>query len=165
VRSKKPFAASCTSPQPPDIVYFVDRSLGRQTVPAALRAAGMRVEVHDDHFLPDAPDEEWLRVAGERGWAVLTKDAAIRWRPLERDTLLAAGVRAFVLTAKRLTGAEIGQAFVRARGAMEDLLRRRTQRPFIASVSRHGRVQVIFRPRRVRRGGAAVPRRSPRSKV
>ena len=103
----------------------------------------MHVEVHDDHFAPDTPDAAWLRVVGERGWVVLTKDERIRRRPLEREALLTAGVRAFALTARRLTGPEMGQAFARARGAMENLLRRRRQRPFIATVTRHGRVHVI----------------------
>ena len=114
-------------------------------MPEALRQAGLRVEVHDDHFPPDASDADWLRVVGQRGWAVLTKDERIRRRPLERDALLGARVRAFVLTARRMSGADMGQAFVRARGAMENLLCRHRQRPFIASVTRHGRVRVIVR--------------------
>jgi len=105
----------------------------------------MHVAIHDDHFPPDAPDTAWLQVVGERRWVVLTKDERIRRRPLERQTLLAAGVRAFALTARRLTGSEMGQAFIDARGAMENLLRRRRQRPFIATVTRHGRVRVIAR--------------------
>lgn len=104
----------------------------------------MRVEVHDDHFAPDARDEEWLSVAGQHDWVVLTKDERIRRRPLERDALLAARVRAFVLTARRLSGPEMARAFVRARGAVEDLVRRRRGRAFIASVTRHGRVRLLF---------------------
>lgn len=100
------------------------------------------MEVHDDHFAPDAPDAEWLRVVGTRGWVVLTKDERIRRRPLEREALAAAGVRAFALTARHMTGAEMGTALVRARGAMEDLLRRRRP-PFTASVTRHGRVRLL----------------------
>ena len=114
-------------------------------MPEALRQAGLRVEVHDDHFPPDASDAEWLRAVGQRGWVVLTKDERIRRRPLERAALLDAGVRAFVLTARGMSGADMGQAFVRARGSMENLLRRRRQRPFIATVTRRGRVRVIVK--------------------
>ena len=42
-----------------------------------LRAAGLRVEVHDDHFRRDAPDPEWLRQCGKREWTVITADKAI----------------------------------------------------------------------------------------
>ena len=84
-------------------------------VPEALRQAGMRVEIHDDHFPPDAEDADGLRIVGQRGWAVLTKDERIRRRPLERRALIDAGVCAFALTARRMSGSDIGQAFVRAR--------------------------------------------------
>lgn len=114
-------------------------------MPEALRQAGLQAQVHDDHFPADASDADWLRVVGQRGWIVLTKDERIRHRPLERAALLDAGVRAFVLTAQRMSGADMGQAFVRARRAMEHLLHRRRQRPFIATVTRHGRVRVIVR--------------------
>ena len=48
------------------LVFFVDRSLGKHIVAQALRAAGARVEVHDDHFPQDATDVEWLTCAGTR---------------------------------------------------------------------------------------------------
>jgi len=57
---------------------FLDRSLGRRQVAEALRNAGARIEIHDDHFGPETTDEDWLREAGRRGWIVLTKDARIR---------------------------------------------------------------------------------------
>jgi hypothetical protein len=54
-------------------VFFVDRCLGRQIVPDALKAAlepSERVEIHDDHFAQDARDVQWLKSVGERGWGV-----------------------------------------------------------------------------------------------
>jgi hypothetical protein len=53
-------SASKTDAQP-EIVFFVDRSLGAHKVVDALRAAGAKVEAHADHFSDDAPDEEWLK--------------------------------------------------------------------------------------------------------
>jgi PIN like domain len=35
-----------------------------------LRNAGLKVEVHDDHFAQNAPDPEWLTAAGEKDWIV-----------------------------------------------------------------------------------------------
>jgi len=45
----------------------------------ALRAAGLHVEVHDDHFRQDALDPEWLTAVGEKNWIVVTRDGAILW--------------------------------------------------------------------------------------
>ena len=91
------------------LVFFLDRSLGKKKVAQALRQAGAVVEVHADHFPADARDEDWLRVVGSRGWIVLTKDERIRYRPNERSALLRSGVRAFILTARDLTGEEMGE--------------------------------------------------------
>ena len=54
----------------------------------ALRDAGARVELHDDHFSQDAQDQVWLTEAGERGWIVLTKDKHIRYRAVETNALI-----------------------------------------------------------------------------
>ena len=78
-------------------VFFVDRSLGRHIVARALRVAGVLVEVHDDHFAQNAPDEVWLPEVGRRGWAVLTKDERIRYRDAETTAAIAAGVALFIL--------------------------------------------------------------------
>ena len=69
------------------------RSLGRR-----LAAEGLRVVLHDDEFDQGTPDQEWLPVVGARGWVVLTKDGRLRFRPLEKEALIAANVRVFVFT-------------------------------------------------------------------
>jgi hypothetical protein len=105
--SKKQSAASLRSP-PEQLVFFVDRSLGRKIIPGALREAGEEVRVHDEHFPQDTRDEVWLADVGQRGWVVLTKDKHIRYRALEIHALRAADVRAFVLTSRGdLSGEEV----------------------------------------------------------
>lgn len=82
---------------------------------------------------------------------MLTKDDRIRYRPLERGALLAGGVRAFVMTAKGLTGPEMGRVLVEALPAMERLIER-LRGSFIARVSRSGSVSLLDAPQ----GGAGV---------
>ena len=140
--SKKQSDASFPSP-PERLVIFVDRSLGRRIIPDALRAAGAQVELHDDHFLQDAKDQVWLAEAGKRGWVVLTKDKHLRYRAVETNALMSAKVRAFVLTARGdLSGAEIGQIFVKAMPAIKKLCAT-TPPPFIARVSRDSSVTLV----------------------
>lgn len=45
---------SGASSEPPELIFFLDRPLGKHKVAKALRAAGVRVEIHDDHFPPNA---------------------------------------------------------------------------------------------------------------
>lgn len=65
----------------PDL--FLDRSLGRIGVPSLLRAAGLRLTTLAEHYgVPqdeNVPDEEWLALAGERGWVVFMKDYRVRY--------------------------------------------------------------------------------------
>ena len=105
--SKKRSGVSFKSQLPEPPVFFLDRSLGKRKVADALRQAGMQVEIHDDHFPPDAKDEDWLREVGRRGWVVLTKDKMIRHRASELLALRKACVSAFVLTSGNLSGGEM----------------------------------------------------------
>lgn len=108
-----------------------------------LREAGVSVEVHDDHFEPGAPDEEWLRIVGERGWFVVTKDQKIRYHTIEKQALVGAGVGAFVLVSKDLSGEEMGKILVQSVPAIKRFIAR-TSRPFLAKMTRDGKVSLIL---------------------
>lgn len=123
-------------------VFFLDRNLGSKTVPAALREAGVSVEVADDHFQRDARDEAWLAEVGQRGWYVITLDERIRYRRLEQQAVRDHRVGLFVLVRwKGSTGATMAQALIRAMPKMLRLVARQ-DRPFIAKVHGDGRVAV-----------------------
>jgi hypothetical protein len=88
--------------------------LGSGDVPNALRAAGAQVETHEGNFAPDAPDDQWIREVGRRRWIVLSKDEKIRYRLTEKRAIAQAGVRAFFLVPKGLTGPENGRILASA---------------------------------------------------
>lgn len=110
---------------------------------AALRRAEATLHIHDDHFPPDARDEDWLAQIGQRGWIVLTKDHRIRYRHAERLALMKAGVAAFILTSGDLQGQEMAQIFVKALPRITRSLKNHTK-PFIAKVARDGSVSLLF---------------------
>jgi predicted nuclease of predicted toxin-antitoxin system len=110
----------------------------------ALRAAGAQVEVHDDHFAPNAKDEEWIQEIGKRGWMVITKDKWIRYRTPERVALITGGVQAFVLTGGSMTAQQMGVIFVKALRKI-NRLSQKERGPFIARVGRDGSVSIIER--------------------
>ena len=72
--------------------FLIDRSLGRLTVPEALRSVGLRVlapaEVYGEEAAQETEHVDWIRLAAQRGWVVLCKDDRIRRRPAERDALM-----------------------------------------------------------------------------
>lgn len=110
----------------------------------ALRAHGLSVEIHKDHFAADARDADWLTIVGRRRWVVLTKDDRIRYRQTERAAFMAAKVRAFVLTSGNLKAHEMAEAYIKAIPVMARLLARE-KGWFIAKVTRGGSVEMVSR--------------------
>ena len=97
------------SSAPPDQPQlFVDRSLGRHLLPDALREHGFVVHTLASVFGEErgqhVVDEDWIAHAGAKGWVVLTKDDAIRRRPLELAAIERFRVQVFCLTNAGLRG-------------------------------------------------------------
>jgi predicted nuclease of predicted toxin-antitoxin system len=141
---KKRSVANSASPKPPEeFTFFLDRQLGRYKMAGALRKAGLNVEIHDDHFAPDAKDEEWLAVAGQKEWIVVTRDERIRYRAAAKQAIRRAKVRAFVLTAQGDLRAEmLAENSLKALSKILRIVKQRKP-PFIAKISRGGDVAVL----------------------
>jgi len=90
-------------------VFFTDRDLGKK-FPEILRAGGLTVERHADHFQHDTPDEAWLQEIGRKGWIAVTHDGRIRYKPNELATVMANGV-ALLVVVGHAPYAELAQAF------------------------------------------------------
>jgi hypothetical protein len=85
--------------------------LGRK-VAQALIAVRANVIYGDDILDPNTNDVDWLPMAGEKQWIVLSKDK-FRERPVERVLLLQAGVRAFYLSNGQMSGPVMVDLFMR----------------------------------------------------
>ena len=126
---------------PSSITFFIDRCLGSKRIVAALREAGLTVESHDDNFATDAQDVDWLPIVGERGWIVLTKDANIDRRPLERMAVARSGVCLFILASQNLSGNDMIDILTKAIVPIQNLVRKHPA-PFIAKIYRDSRVEI-----------------------
>lgn len=125
-----------------DIVFFVDRSLGRNVIASALNSIGAKTEIHDDHFPQDTGDITWLTEVGKHGWIVLSKDERIRHHPLELYALKEANVGAFFLTSKGVSGEEMAQIFVKAMPLILNACSS-NKTPFIFLVYKDGKIAKI----------------------
>jgi hypothetical protein len=115
------------------LVFFTDRDLGA-VFPEILRAAGLAVERHRDHFAPDCPDEDWLAEIGRRDWVALTHDTRIRYKPNELATVIQHRVRLLVIVGKAAFP-DLAASFVATRRRIEAFLED-APRPVIAKVYR-----------------------------
>jgi len=103
--------------------------------------AGLRVVLHDDHFTQDCPDEVWLAEVGRRNWIVITRDSRIRYRVVEREAVIANGVRVISLTGRNLAFDELGSTFAEAADVVERFVEHNPG-PFIATMSRSGQLRL-----------------------
>ncbi|MCC6394345.1 MAG: hypothetical protein IT167_27360 [Bryobacterales bacterium] len=46
--------------------------MGVEPLRGVLVAAGLAVQIHDDHFKRDEEDTVWLTAVGQQGWVVFT---------------------------------------------------------------------------------------------
>jgi hypothetical protein len=125
------------------VVYFTGRDLGKQ-FPAILRASGLTVERHHDHFAPNAPDEEWLRTAGEHGWIAISHDKRIRHKPNELAAVMMHQVALLVVVGKALFP-ELARSFVATRASIERFMTRHAP-PYIVKVYRASPKELTRNP-------------------
>jgi len=69
---------------------------------------------------------------GERNWIAVTHDRNIRYKSVEVDTLMAAGVKAFVIIGA-VPHLELAKGFVKATSSLRDFVHSNVG-PFIAKV-------------------------------
>ena len=132
-----------TTGSEPEIIFFIDRCLGKKHIATALNSSGVAVEIHDDNFGQNAIDVDWLPEVGKRGWIVLTKDAKIGKNHLERMAVTNAGISMFTLVSQNLSGKQMADIFLGAVTKMQGFVRKHPA-PFIAKVYRDGRVEMWF---------------------
>jgi PIN like domain len=143
-RSKKQSAGSRPRPLalPEDFVLYLDENLHNcKPILDALIQHGVKHERHGQHFAPGTEDTQWLPFVGEKGWVLLTKDKRIRYNELEKAAVRAYKVREFYFSSGNYSGAEMAEMLV---AGLRDMVRifRREKPPFIASVTKSGKVDV-----------------------
>ena len=141
-KSKRQSGANLQRP-PEELTLFLDRNLGKNIIADRLRSEGIEVEVHDDHLRPDAPDEEWIELVGQRRWVAITRDRNVRYRSAELASVEEHSARVVVIRMKNATGPEIAELLVRAAGHIARFVAR-TPAPFVATIYRNKSVQQIW---------------------
>lgn len=126
--------------------FFADRDLGRYEFPGALRAAGLVVHAHADHFPQTAPDREWLPQAAANGWLILTNDRKIRSRSLELRAVMTSGARVLALVGGSLPADELARNFINTIAKIEAFAAE-TPAPWIARLYRPNPVEGVAQGR------------------
>ncbi|HEX2207278.1 MAG TPA: hypothetical protein VHG93_06310 [Longimicrobium sp.] len=112
---------------------FADRNLGVNIFPAILRAKGIIVHLHQDHFPQNAADADWMPEVARRGWPIISPDIRISRDRLEVEAIMTSGAAVFCLAGGHLTSEGKARNFLRCLPQILSVLER-TPRPFIARV-------------------------------
>ena len=149
---RKQYGASLNSPlEAPTL--FLDRNLGKKIIPTRLRSEGVNVEVHDDHFATNAPDEEWIASVARRGWVAVTKDRNILYRTHELNSIKESSARVVVIRMKNATGPANAELLSRSMTRIARFVAV-TPAPFVAAITSHGALRKMW-PRDVEKEGDA----------
>ena len=128
----------------------MDRALGKHVISEKLKSysrsdsSGFNIKVIclDDKFPGRTPDEDWLKVVGDRGRIVITKDKRIRYRRAEFDIVKKHEVKMFTLTSGNLTGNEMAEIIVKAIPKIHKFIQT-NEPPFIATIAKSGVIKRI----------------------
>jgi len=131
--------SSKQSPEEPTL--FLDRNLGRHVIGDRLRSEGIKIELHDDHLLPDSPDEDWIKLVGQKNWVAITKDKNIRYRFAELASIQEYSARIIVVRMKNATGPDIADSLLARRQRIANFVVR-TPAPFVAGIYRGGAITL-----------------------
>jgi hypothetical protein len=126
------------------VEFFADRNLGRYDFPETLRAAGLTIHAHDDHFAQDAPDTAWLPSVAARGWVVLSADRVISRDPFELAAVMLSGAAMFYLVGGAARAEELARNFVNTLEKVTDFIERNPA-PYIAKIYRPSPLSDIER--------------------
>jgi hypothetical protein len=114
---------------------FADRNLGVHAFPAILRAEGITVHLHQEHFAQDEEDVIWMPEVARRGWPIISPDIRISRDRLEVDAIMTSGASVFCLSGGHCTSEEKARNFLRCLPQVRKVLEG-TAPPFIAKVYR-----------------------------
>jgi hypothetical protein len=131
---------STTLPKAP--TFFLDRSLGAEIVAGELRSWDWPVEVHRSRFKQKTEDGEWITVAGEKHWRIITSDKDLECR--YHEAIVAAKAAIFVLSELK-RGEGCAKWIEMLRSCKQRIIHDAhfAPRPFVARVSRDGNIYQV----------------------
>lgn len=119
--------------------FFLDESMLARALYDLLTQRGHTVHRSGIEVPRGASDRDWLQALGSRPWIVLMRDQRIRFNRLERESLGASRLGAFVFTGGQVTGEETARAIG---NLLPEILRIdvREPRPYLYTITRGGSV-------------------------
>jgi hypothetical protein len=97
---------------PNDPIFYIDESIASKILIKALRDKGQIIHCVGEVIPKGGSDEAWLKMCGEKRWIALTRDKKLRYRKLEKDSLVEFEVGAFNFSGGQATGQQTADRIV-----------------------------------------------------
>jgi hypothetical protein len=119
-------------------VLYLDENLCECVqIQRVLTDAAFPFKRHLEFFPRGILDKDWLPLPGRNGWAVLTKDKAQRFTPLEKASIIQHSLKIFAFSSGNLSGVEMAD-LLRTNLSRIDRHARKHPAPFVVSISKSG---------------------------
>jgi hypothetical protein len=122
------------------VEYFADRNLGRFDFPEYLRARGLTVHVHHDHFRDNEKDEVWISEVAARDWVILSVDRDILKVPIELAAVMLSGARLLCFVGGEGKTVNHARNFIHTRAKIETFIAAQ-RAPYVAKIYRPSPVE------------------------
>ena len=118
--------------------FYLDESLDCREVKQVLDDASIKYKVYSQHFSRSEDDEAILKLAGQRGWLMLTGDSKNRFRDAERRAVLFYKVRLFIFSGN-MGGIPLARLVISLKNKIFQFCREH-EPPFIATITTGGKI-------------------------
>jgi hypothetical protein len=100
-----------------------------------LQEVGLHVEVHRDHFEPDADDHFWIPECARQGWVILSGDKGLEKTAVNSAAVISCHAKVFLLTNNNLKGVEWAASIITGREKIQRIVDE-NDGPFFARVTK-----------------------------
>jgi hypothetical protein len=97
------------------VTFFLDRTHQSRDTARLLRRLGIKIELHKNNFLHDAPDPDWIPVCAANGWIIVTGDKGIEFDGINRAAVIECAAKVFMVNDHQTRGLEQTAALIAAR--------------------------------------------------
>jgi len=117
--------------------FFTDRDLGK-LFPKLLTESGIKDIRHSDYFKDNASDQEWISMAGKKGWFCLSHNKKIRYISTQKEAVKRSRVGLFLLVG-HTDNRELAKNFINTIYKVKRFIKK-NKRPFIAKIYRSSKM-------------------------
>jgi hypothetical protein len=140
---------------PEVITLFLDRTHESRLMVRMLRGIDAHIQCHGTYFRQDEDDHIWIPTVAQKGWAIITGDKGIENDGINRQSVIDAKAKVFLLDDSNSRGAEWAASLVLAHRRIMRIAERNNG-PFYCTIRKGSDAHVDESDIRYHAGGGPI---------